>query len=214
MKIRRIALSLLAVSALAVAACGTDSAPSADPIEVTTAGTTAAESTGVATETTTDDATSDPAATSTAPAESTDSAGGTEQNIDEVNAWALQAISTAEAAVGGAAVKIDDEDFDQAWEVDVLVGDKVVEVKVNSEGTEALETKDDESLDDGETAQPGQLAAALEAAFAHTPGVIDGAELEEDDGTLYWGVDLDRTADGDDVELRVNVDTLEVTPDI
>lgn len=196
MQIRRISLSLIAASALALAACGGD----ANDPATTDPGVATTETFVVETP------------IETQPGED---AGDTRQNYDEVNGWVLAAIAKAEAEAGGAAVAVDDEDFDQAWEVDVFADGKVTEVKLNAQGTEVLGTGDSDSdLDDGEDqVQPGQLAAAIEAALAHTPGVVDGAELEEDNGTSYWGVDLDGTENGDDVELRVTLDGSEVTPD-
>lgn len=210
MNIRRIPLSLIAISALAFSACGAPETPVGDTSPITPGPIVASSSPSGdgAGETASAPSSSDsaPAAgSSSAPAPS---AGGT---ADEINASALRAVATAEQSAGGAAVKLDDEDFDRAWEVDVLIGDRVVEVKVNREGSEVLTTADDDDLDDGETAQPGDLIAAAEAALAHTAGLIDDVELETDDGVLYWSVELDETQGGDNVELRVDTRTGAIT---
>lgn len=212
MNIRRVSLSLIAISALAVSACGASEGPTGDTSPITpgpVVATTSSPGGGVG-----DGASptsSSPAAAASEPSSAPVQSTG--EGAEEINASALQAVSTAEESAGGAAVKLDDEDFDRAWEVDVLVGNRVVEVKVNREGTEVLETADDDALDDGETAQPGDLIAAAEAALGHTPGVIDDVELETDDGVLYWSVELDGTDGGDDVELRVDTRTGAVTPE-
>ena len=200
MDIRRVALTTLAVPALAIAGCGAPAAGGTTPppaISVSPAVTSsAAES------------------TTSAPADaSTPASAPAGDDVATVNDGALAAIATAEKEAGGAALKIDDENVDREWEVDVLVGDKVVEVKVSRDGTEVLGQEDDGDVDDGEKAEPGQLVEAIKAALAHTPGTLDDAKLDEDDGALYWKVELDQTGPGDDVELRVDPGTLEVTPD-
>ena len=40
--------------------------------------------------------------------------------------------------------------------------------------------------------------------------VLDDAELDDEDGRVVWKVELDQTADGDDVELHLDAATMEV----
>lgn len=199
MLLRRTALAITVTAALAASACAADPEPVASEpaLEVT-------PSTAASTE-----------APSPAPTDAVDPAGGggTQINVDELNAWALAAIATAEESAGGAALKIDDDNDDQVWEVDVLSGDKVVEITVDREGLTVVDTQDDGAADEDDRAAAGDLVKAINAALASTPGALDNAELDEEDGAAVWKVELDRTNVGDDVEIRVDASTFQATVD-
>lgn len=119
----------------------------------------------------------------------------------------MQAIAAAEDEAGGTAYEIDDQEQDGSWEVDVAVGDRSVEVTVDADG--AVTRTDDDDLDGddraGLDAATITLVEAIELAIGEVGGVLDDAELEEDDGTHYWEVSLDGTDRGDDVEVKVSV---------
>ena len=127
---------------------------------------------------------------------------------DDLTAVALTAVATAEAETDGTAYEIDDQDDDGTWEVDVRVDDRSVEVTVAADGT-AVESTEDDDLDDDDRAALDAatitLAEAVELAVAEVGGVLDDAELEEEDGSFFWEVTLDGTESGDDVEVKVSV---------
>ncbi|WP_131103925.1 PepSY domain-containing protein [Ornithinimicrobium sufpigmenti] len=125
----------------------------------------------------------------------------------DATAQALQAIQTAEEEAGGTAYAIDDQDDDGSWEVDVVVGDRSVEVTVGADGS-VVGTEDDDLDDDdraGVDAATITLSEAIEQAVGEVGGHLDEAELDEDDGSHFWDVSLDGTDRGDDIEVTVSV---------
>lgn len=197
---------------LGLAACG-DSEPDTDaPADAPSASTPA--ETG-ADETTTDDAADDTAAddgsgeTATDDAARDDATDATGGAADDLTALGLAAIDTAEAETGGTAYEIDDLDDDGTWEIDVRVEDHSVEVTVSKDGTEVLETEQDDLDDDDRAALDAAtitLQDAIELAISEVGGVLDDAELEgEDDGNPHhWEVSVD-TDSRDDIEVLISV---------
>ena len=198
---------LAAAGALAftLAACGGDdttSQPSGNggPVSVTPAAPPTAG--GPATDASTAGATSPGATASRSAAD------------DEArNAAAVAAIATAEKAAGGKAYEIDDEDDDQTWEVDVMVGDRSVEVKVSGDGRTVQGQTDDDDADDSDKARLARakttLAQGIEAALAEVPGALDDVDLDDENGVDVWKVTVDAT-DNDDVEVYVATDDLRI----
>ena len=209
MNYRRIAISTIAIASLGLAACGDDTVtPAEQPIEVTTSETAAAPTTEAAAPTS--DAAA-PATSEAAPAETTadqNTAGAADPS--SALAAITQAIELAEQEAGGTAYQIDDENFDREWEIDVWIdGTNTVEVTVDAEGATVVDSREDS--DDDVPAMPSTtIVEAITAAADHTPGVLDGAELDEEDGVVVWKVDLDETEQGDDVEIHLDTTTLEV----
>lgn len=191
---------------LGLAACGEGEPDTSTPAEQP--GATAPAETG---EATTDDATdgaTDDAATTDGGAATDDDATTGDAGAD-LTALGLTAIATAEAETGGTAYEIDDLDDDGTWEVDVRVDDHSVEVTLSQDGTEVLETEQDDLDDDDRAALDAAtitLSDAIELAVAEVNGVLDDAELEgEDDGRPHhWEVSVD-TAERDDVEVLISV---------
>lgn len=152
-----------------------------------------------------DDATSDDAGT-------TDDGGTAAPGgdaADDLTAIAILAIDTAEAEAGGTAYEIDDQDEDGTWEVDVQVEDRSVEVTVSADGTQVVETEDDDLDDEDRAALDAAtitLTEAIELAVNEVGGVLDDAELEgEDDGDPHhWEVSVD-TDENDDIEVHISV---------
>lgn len=198
---------LAAAGALAftLAACGGDdstSEPAGDggPVSVTPAAPPTAG--GPATDASTAGATSPGGATSRSVAD------------DEArNAAAVTAIATAEKAAGGKAYEIDDENDDQSWEVDVMVGDRSVEVKVSGDGRTVQGQTDDDDADDSDKARLARskttLVQGIEAALAEVPGALDDVDLDDENGVDVWKVTVD-AADNDDVEVYVATDDLRI----
>ena len=218
---RPIALAAVSALALGLSACGdgttgpettpaptvdapadtptTEDAPTAEapPEEATT------EDAAPTTEATTEDVTPTGEATP-APA---DPAGG---EVDDVTAAALTAIQTAESETGGIAYAIDDEDDDSRWEVEVSLDGLEVEVTLSADGTTVESTADDDDLDADErqALQDMQvtLIEGIEIAYAEFGGVLDDAELDEEDGRWTWEIDLGGAND----DIHVDIMTGEI----
>ena len=96
----------------------------------------------------------------------------------------------------------------------MLAGDQIYEIKVRttdeSTATDELESADDE--DRAAAAASVTVEQALDAALAHTPGIIEDIKWEDDDRT-GWQVDVEPTGQDDDVELHVDPSTAAVTPE-
>ena len=198
-------VSLVAVSVLAlgVTACGQNAQPAAPETGVAVPAPSAPASSAPASSA---PASSAPAS---APASSAPAEGPAQPPAsDDRNAAALRAIATAEQSEGGTAYAIDDEDDDRSWEVDVMVGDRSVEVEVSWDGNSVISRDDDDDDDDErralERAQVS-LSEAIEAALAKVPGELDDAELDDDDDRDAWEVTIDE-ADDDDVEVYVSIE--------
>lgn len=128
--------------------------------------------------------------------------------LDDVTAAGLQAIATAEAHGDGVAYSIDFDD-DNTWEVEVAAGNRTIEVEVDVAGTEVLNTGDDDLDDDRRGLDDAQISIteAIERVIAGTGGVLDDADLDDDD---HWSVTVD-LPDRDDVDYRVDTGNGEVT---
>lgn len=112
-------------------------------------------------------------------------------------------------------VQIDLDDDDTVYEIEAVIGDRVVDFDVRADGS-VTEDDDDQDDDDIRRAGEAQVSAedAARAALEGRDGQgIDDMELDEDDGTLRWEVDLDREDGSDGDELRVDAATGEVTQD-
>lgn len=125
----------------------------------------------------------------------------------ERNAAALRAITTAEQAVNGTAYEIDDEDDNDEWEVDVMVGDRSVEVKVSADGHRVVSQSDDDDDDNDDRARLQRatvsLSQAIEIALREVPGTLDDVELDDENGQDVWEVKIDTPGD-DDVKVYVS----------
>ncbi|MDO5511296.1 PepSY domain-containing protein [Corynebacterium sp.] len=169
----RSTLALICVGGLALGAC-TDSGTTTTTVTETTTATAAATPTTeqtTATETTT---TGDPVFAA----------------IDAVLA----------AYPGGVITDIDREDGRVTYDIDVAVGDTIVELEVDGDGTIREDERDSDSDDVAKSrAATVTVADAISQALDQFPdGVLDEAELDEDDGVLRWEIDLD-DADGNDL---------------
>lgn len=182
----RVATGALLGGALFLSACGTggdEVAPETvtQTVDATTEGTTAEEA---------------------APATPAESGQGSEQAEDPVFA----ALDAALAAYAGAVVvDVDREDDRDTYDVDVVVDGQVVELEVDGSGSVR---EDEREGDDDDVRKAG--AATVTAADAirqaldrHPEGVLDEIELDEDDGTLRWEVELDDADRRDLAELVI-----------
>jgi uncharacterized membrane protein YkoI len=115
--------------------------------------------------------------------------------IDDDGRTAVTAIITAEASAGGRAFELERGD-DDTWEVHVAVGEREVEVRVASDGRSVQSSEDDDGIDAEERAAldaaVSTLADAVRIATAQNPvgERLDEVQLDEDDGTWVWTVEL------------------------
>lgn len=120
-------------------------------------------------------------------------AGGNDPVFDAIDAV------TAEHA-DGFIVSIDRDDRDEHYEIDVVVGEQVLDLKVGLDGA-VTEDEQDSDDDDIQKAQQATVDAetALKRAFeSRAEGLtVDDVELDEDDDRLVWEIDFD-DADGKD----------------
>lgn len=190
---RLAALAAVSVLALGLAGCAQENPPAAPapaPSPVTQTSPT---------QTTESAPTAAPTTTSGQPAPATD--------VQERNAAAVRAIGTAAAAAGGTAYELDDEDDYRRWEVDVMVGDRSVEVTVSGDGNTVVSQDDDDDDDDDDRARLARatvsMTEAIDIALAEVPGLIDDVELDDEDGQDAWEVGIDTASD--DVEVYVSI---------
>lgn len=148
--------------------------------------------------------------TPTAEASASDSASGSAQGGELEAAGA--AIETAEAENGGTAHHIDWDD-NEHWEIDV-VGDREWEYQVSADGS-SVEQTDEDDADGDDTREVEQaevtLLEALETALEDTPGTIDDAELDEDDGSLHWEVGIYAEGSSDSTDIRIDAQSGDIT---
>ena len=207
MTMTRTALSASAALALALtlSACGgdapADGGSSAPAPSITTGSSPATPSTSPS-----DDAGSTTPTDSGTSAPTDDGTGtGTGASTDDRTASGLAAIATAESETGGVAYAIDDSDDDGGWEVNVRTGDSSVEVNVGADGSVVGTEPDDLDGDDRQILDGVRitLVQAIEAAVAETGGVLDDADLSDDDDQRRVEVTVD-TADRDDVDVHLD----------
>ncbi|MFV0535605.1 MAG: PepSY domain-containing protein [Cumulibacter sp.] len=149
-------------------------------------------------------------ANSTAADQGSSSDSGTPAPASGITKAGLTAIDKAEADTGGTAFEIDDQDDDGTWEVDVRTGDTAVEVSLSADGTQVLNTEDDDLDAEDKAALDAAsitLSDAITLAIEHVGGDLDDAELDGgDDGEgPHWEVSVDATDQGD-VEVKVSID--------
>lgn len=211
--VKPIALAAVAALALGLSACGEDATgPDSTPAPTVEMTTEAATPEATADETTTEETTTEePTPTEDVATEDTqgpaDPVGG---DLDDVTAAALTAIQTAESETGGIAYSVDDKDDDRRWEVEVALDGLEVEVTLSADGTTVERTEDDDDLDADERQalqdmQVG-LVEAIEIAYAQFGGVLDDADLDEDDGRWTWEIDLGGAND----DIHVDIVTGEI----
>ena len=102
----------------------------------------------------------------------------------------------------GIITDIDREDSSDQYEVDVVVGQEVLELDVTTSGQIRVDDRDNDDDDDIREAHAATVTAAQAIGLAldqYPDGVIDSVELDEDDGQLKWEIDLD-DASGNDLD--------------
>ncbi len=135
----------------------------------------------------------------------------TDQVKDDADIEAQDDVYGAIAAVlnvhpNGVIIDIDREDDDMSiYDIYVVDGSDVLELRVSSDGNISEKERDDDD-DDIAKAQSATVTAEdaiREALSQHEGGVLDEAELDEDDGVLTWKIQLDDEQGNDLVEVRI-----------
>lgn len=105
---------------------------------------------------------------------------------------------------GGFIVDIDLDDDGSMYEVDVVADNQVHQLDVTADGNITVDETDSDDDDIREAEQATvTVSEALDEAFSqHSDASFDEIQLDEDDGSLHWEIDLD-DANGDDIELDV-----------
>lgn len=191
MKKTALALALGTALSVTMVACG----DSGDTTTPTVADTPAA--TNVVT-------TASPATQATQPSPATSASPDRAENPasttgDDPVFAAIEAVLAAHP--GGIITDIDREDDRPAYDIDVVTGDIVLELEVDEDGTIREDDRDDDDDDDIAEARAATVTAAeaiRSALDMHEGGVLDEAELDEDDGALTWEIELD-DANGNDL---------------
>ncbi|RSZ61687.1 hypothetical protein EAH68_11425 [Corynebacterium hylobatis] len=105
----------------------------------------------------------------------------------------------------GIIVDIDREDDADSFEIDVVQGEDLIELQVDFDGA----LREDDREGDGEQVLRAQDAtvtaedAIQQALELHPEGLLDEAELDEEDGTLQWRISLDDADRNDLAEVDI-----------
>ncbi|HEY4534578.1 MAG TPA: PepSY domain-containing protein [Enteractinococcus sp.] len=179
---------LAGVAALALfSACSTDDSADQPPADQE-----------VQEQTTTPDAASE-ATTDAQSAETTESAQATGDDA------VFDIIEVVEAEYdGGFIVHIDREDNGSSFDVDVVVDNELIELDVTTNGNISVEERegDDDKIQKADRAAVTVTEALNQAFEEHSDATFDQIDLDDDDGSLRWEIELDG-ADGSDIELEI-----------
>lgn len=177
-----------------------------DNVDTTTPDTVTPGANGAATG---EDADGAETVTATATPEATDTLEATSPEAAEQPAGEDPVFSAIDAVLeqyaGGIIIDIDREDNSEAYEMDVVLDDQVIEVDVSGDGAVREDERETDGEDVGKANEATMTAADAirEALEQHPEGILDEAELDRDDGQLRWEIELD-DADGRDlVELNL-----------
>lgn len=185
---------------LALTACGSNNSATPAP-ETTTVTVTAEASAPASSAATTSMAASSAPASSNAAAANTSAA----YTNDDVN-------SAIDAALGqypnGVVVSFDADNNGSTFDVNLVDGETVHELRIDRNGNVTVEESEMErNSDDVAEAQEARVTArqAVGSALENRDNVlIDSLELERNNGTLEWQVDLDDASGKDSAKIYIN----------
>ena len=210
-----LSLSALALSALLLAGCADGGGQGGGEETADGAATNAAtaESTATTSESATaqESASASPSdtATQTESASASPSASGAAGVGAEAGAVAGAIVAAEESVAGGQVFEIDRKDAGDGWEVKLAVEDREQEVEVSADGQEVTAQESDDDLDQQDRENLAQVQVPLEdavrTALEEVEGTLDSAQLDTEDGTTVWEVDIDDDQ-GTSVDVYVNVD--------
>lgn len=136
--------------------------------------------------------------------QSTDDA-ATDENTTSGNDEVYSIIEAVESEYNdGFIVDIDRDDTGSTFEVDVVAENQVYQLDVAADGTINVDEtdSDDEDIRESEEATVTVTEALDEAFNQHSDATFDQIQLDEEDGSLQWEIDLD-DANGSEIELQV-----------
>lgn len=136
--------------------------------------------------------------------QSTDDA-ATDENTTSGNDEVYSIIEAVESEYNdGFIVDIDRDDNGSTYEVDVVAENQVYQLDVAADGTISVDEtdSDDEDIREAEEATVTVTEALDEAFNQHSDATFDQIQLDEEDGSLQWEIDLD-DANGSEIELQV-----------
>lgn len=199
--IRRLATTAgagLAAIAL-LAACTTEEG--SDSVSQPPIDTPSASATDAGAEETTGSTETDGEATDTASDDAGDDAGA--QGDDPVFG-VIDAVLSEYA--DGIIVDVDRDDRRDHYDVDVVVGNEIIELEVTFDGEIREDDREGDDDDDVREAQQATVtvAEAIQEALNQQEGsVLDEAQLDDDDDRLVWEIDLDDEDGRDLAELTI-----------
>lgn len=156
------------------------------------------DTTTVTPETATDTVTAVPEETTATETTTADQAAGDDPVFDAIGAALAQHSD-------GIIVDIDREDDRNTYDIDIVVGNEVIELEVDADGTVREDDREgeDEDVAKAQAATVTASDAIRDALDRHPEGFLDEAELDEDDGVLQWKIELDDADRNDLVELSL-----------
>lgn len=137
---------------------------------------------------------------------------------EELPIGAERAVEIATEAAGGGElvqIEIDHDDRTWEWELELVADGTEHEVDIDATTGEVTEHETDEDEDQDpvvDVTSPMAYSEAIEIALGQEPGRVSGWDLDSDDGTIRYQIDIER-AEGGDVEVEVDVETGDVRID-
>ena len=114
------------------------------------------------------------------------------QQADLTAGFAAVALAQSEV-LGSQAIELGLK-ADGTWQVEVIMGERKVEFDISADGTQVLgRTEDGADAADIRRLEQAQVTIeeAIRTAMSAVAGRFDEAELDEEQGVIFWEVDLD-----------------------
>lgn len=138
---------------------------------------------------------------------------------EELPVTAERAVEIGTETVGGGdlvQIGIDHDDRTWEWELEIVEGGTQHELDIDAttgDVTEHETDRDDDRDPVVDVASPMAYAEAIEIALGEVPGRVAGWDLDSDDGTIRYQVEIDRDQGDDDVEVEIDVESGDVRVD-
>lgn len=130
-----------------------------------------------------------------------------------------EALAIAEEAAGGTGeleqISLDHDDDRWEWELELVVDGTTHELDIDATTGEVTDHERDDDDDDDiavDPTSPMTPEEAMRLATDAAPGRVSGWELDSDDGTIRYEIDIERSG-GDDVDVEVEVESGKVSVD-
>lgn len=132
---------------------------------------------------------------------------------------AERAVEIGTETVGGGdlvQIGIDHDDRTWEWELEIVENGTQHELDIDATTGEVSEHETDEDDDQDpvvDVTSPMAYSEAIEIALGEVPGRVAGWDLDSDDGTIRYQIEIDRDQGDDDVEVEIDVETGDVRVD-